>query len=162
MVSGRLLLLGQHTQFCSYELLGISAEIGHFLYNQEKCCIASQVDGNCRTNENSYPRGLLQFPFPISISSKRQFSPLMYVSICLHKTGQFNRHTSALTPFLRLQAHNTMDKSNLIYQTEHIFTAASCSLLRNSAIPRQSCGPHAHSGSGGCCSEVRVRRTRKW
>lgn len=55
-----------------------------------------------------------------------------------------------------------MDKSNLIYQTEHIFTAASCSLLRNCAIPRQSCGPHAHSGSGGCCSEVGVRRTRKW
>lgn len=53
-----------------------------------------------------------------------------------------------------------MDKSNLIYQGEHIFPAASCSLLSNSASPSRACGPRARGGSDGCWLVVKVGRTR--
>lgn len=111
-------------------------KLGQLLYEQEKYCIASQVDGNCKTSEKSYPRRLLQIPFPISTCIKRQFSLLMWVYARVStRIRSITQISICINSLLRLQVSNAMDKSNLTYQGEHVLPAATCSLLSDCAGP---------------------------
>lgn len=76
----RIAFVGSAMSCSGHSLCESQQTLRQFLCKQQKSGIASQIDGNQETNENSYPRRLLQLSFPVYVAVKRQLSHAVCVT----------------------------------------------------------------------------------